>query len=282
MTRVKWTRIAGWLGPCLALALLTGPAVAAPAPANLFQRVGFDQHLGARLPRDARFRDSTGAPVRLGELLQGRPVVLVLGYYECPNLCGLVWQGLGESLQKLKLLVGEDFDVIAVSIDPNEGPDLAAAKRESVLKGYGRQGSAAGWHFLTGEESQIRAVADAAGFRYVYDPQIDQYAHASGLVVATPDGRISRYLFGVRYAERNLRLALVESSGGGIGSPVDQLLLLCYHYDPATGQYGLLITNLLRAGGAVTVAGVLGFVVVSRRRERRAAVRADGAPRART
>jgi protein SCO1/2 len=282
MTRVKWTRIAGWLGPCLALALLTGPAVAAPAPANLFQRVGFDQHLGARLPRDARFRDSTGAPVRLGELLQGRPVVLVLGYYECPNLCGLVWQGLGESLQKLKLHVGEDFDVIAVSIDPNEGPDLAAAKRESVLNGYGRPESAAGWHFLTGDEPQIRAVADAAGFRYVYDPKIDQYAHASGLVVATPDGRISRYLFGVRYAERNLRLALVESSGGGIGSPVDQLLLLCYHYDPATGQYGLLITNLLRAGGAVTVAGVLGFVVVSRRRERRAAARADGIPRART
>ncbi|MFN2165981.1 MAG: SCO family protein, partial [Anaerolineae bacterium] len=156
------TRIAGWLG--LWLTLVTGAAAAAPAPApeHLFQRVGFDQNLGTQLPLDARFRDSSGAPVRIGDLLQGRPVILVLGYYECPNLCGLVWQGLGESLQKLKLRVGKDFDVIAVSIDPDEDPALAAAKRESVVKRYGRNGSAAGWHFLTGEESQIRAVADAA------------------------------------------------------------------------------------------------------------------------
>ena len=265
-------RIACWLG--LWLVLATG---AAAAPQDLFQRVGFDQNLGAQLPLNARFEDSTGAPVRLGDLLQGRPAVLVLGYYECPNLCGLVWQGLQESLKTLGLRVGKDFDVIAVSIDPGEGPELAAGKREAVLKAYGASSTGAGWHFLTGDEAQIRAVADAAGFRYVYDAEIDQYAHASGIVVTTPGGEVSRYLFGVRFPDRDLRLALVESSGGRIGSPVDQLLLLCYHYDPATGHYGLLIMNLLRAGGALTVAGLLGFVLVSRRRDRRVGAADDAA-----
>jgi protein SCO1 len=247
------------------------------APDDLFQRVGFDQNLGTQLPLDTRFRDSTGKTVRLGDLLRERPAVLVLGYYECPNLCGLVWQGLQESLQSLQLRVGRDFDVIALSIAPGEGPELAAAKRESVLKAYGAPGSSVGWYFLTGDEAQIRAVADAAGFRYVYDPEIDQYAHASGVVVMTPAGQVSRYLYGVRFPERDLRLALVESSDGRIGSPVDQLLLLCYHYDPATGRYGLLITNLLRAGGALTVAALAGFVVLSRRRDRRAALADDAA-----
>jgi len=260
-------RVAFWLA-VVWLAIVACPTAAAPD--DLFQRAGLDQNLGAQVPLDARFRDSAGSTVRLGDLLGGRPAILVLGYYECPNLCGLVWQGLQESLQSLKLQVGQDFDVVAVSIDPAEGPELAAAKRKAVLKAYGRPDSTAGWHFLTGEESQIRSVADAAGFRYVYDPEIDQYAHASGLVVITPDGQVSRYLYGVRFPERDLRLSLVESSGGRIGSPVDQLLLLCYHYDPATGQYGLLITNLLRLGGAATVAGLLGFVLVSRRRDRRA------------
>jgi len=265
-------RVSCWLWLCLAL--IGGQASAAPD--DLFQRVGFDQRLGAPLPLDAQFVDSVGAPVRIGDLLQGRPAVLVLGYYECPNLCGLVWQGLQESLRKVHLTAGKDFDVIAVSIDPHEGPKLAAAKRDAVLKAYGRPDSAAGWHFLTGDEAQIRAVADAAGFRYVYDPEIDQYAHAAGVVVTTPNGKVSRYLFGVRFPERDLRLALVDSSGGRIGSPVDQLLLLCYHYDPVTGRYGLLISNLLRAGGALTVAGLLGFVLVSRRRDRRAAAAEDG------
>jgi len=264
-------RSTGWLTvlPALWFAVAAAPAMAAPD--DLFRRVGFDQNLGAQLPLDARFRDSTGKTVSIDELLAGRPAVLVLGYYACPNLCGLVWQGLEESLRPLRLQVGKDFDVIAVSIDPDEGQGLAAKKRAAVLKASGESESAAGWHFLTGGEDQIRPVADAVGFRYVYDPDIDQYAHASGIVIVTPDGQVSRYLFGVRFPERDLRLGLVESSGGSIGSPVDQLLLLCYHYDPATGKYGLLITNLLRAGGAFTVAGLAGFVLLSRRRDRRAA-----------
>lgn len=248
------------------------------APQNLFQEVGFDQRLGDRVPLDSQFRDADGRSVRLGDYFAGRPVLLVLGYYECPNLCGVVWQGLLQSLRPLKLQVGRDFDVVAVSIDPNEGSEIARLKRDTYVREYGRPGSASGWHFLTGTEASVRRLADAVGFRYIYDPEIDQYAHASGVVLATPAGVLSRYLFGVRFSRTDLRLALVESSDGRIGTPVDQLLLLCYHYDPATGKYGLLIMNLLRGAGALTVASLLGFVVLSRRRERRAS-QGDDRPR---
>jgi protein SCO1/2 len=238
-------------------------------PDGLFQRVGFDQHLGATLPLDAAFRDAEGHTVRLGQYFGTRPVVLVPGYYECPNLCGIVWRGFLESARQLGLDVGRDFDVVAVSIDPRETPQLAWQKQVAYRQAYGRAGTANGWHFLTGTAATISQLAQAAGFRYVYDAELDQYAHAAGLVVATPEGTISRYLFGVRFDPTDLRLALVESSSGRIGSPVDQLLLLCYHYDPANGQYGLLIMNLLRGAGLVTLATLLGFVVWSRRREAR-------------
>ncbi len=259
-----------WTCVCL------GATQARAVPPNLFQQVGFDQHLGARLPLRVPFRDSAGRAVELGDYFGQRPVILVFGYFECPNLCGLIWQGLLESLRPLKLQAGRDFDLVAISIDPRESPELAGNKRAAYLREYGRPDAASGWHFLTGTEAAIRQVTDAAGFRYVHDPEIDQYAHASGLVVATPTGVLSRYLFGVRFSRTDLRLALVESSGGRIGSPIDQLLLLCYHYDPSTGRYGPLIMNLLRATGGLTVAGLLGFVVLSRRRERKGAATAPG------
>jgi protein SCO1/2 len=178
------------------------------------------------------------------------------------------WRGLLESLQRLKLAVDRDFEVVAVSIDPNESPELAREKQASYAREYKRPGTESGWHFLSGEEPAVHRIAGAVGFRYVYDPEIDQYAHAAGLVVATPHGVVSRYLYGVRFPETDLRLALVESSNGTVGSPVDQLLL-CFHYDPANGKYGVLIMNLLRVAGDITVAGLVGFVLVSRRRERR-------------
>jgi protein SCO1/2 len=253
------------LAACAWLALGTAAAI----PEHLFQRVGFEQRLGATLPLDTPLRDPHGHQVRLGDYFKGRPVVLVLGYYRCPNLCSVVWRGLLESLQRLKLDVGRDFEVVAVSIDPKEPPELAREKQASYAREYKRPGTESGWHFLSGEEPAVRRIADAVGFRYVYDPQIDQYAHAAGLVVTTPQGVVSRYLYGVRFPETDLRLALVESSNGTVGSPVDQLLLLCFHYDPKKGKYGVLIMNLLRVAGGITVAGLLGFVLVSRRRERR-------------
>jgi protein SCO1/2 len=254
------------------LCLAASPAAPA-APGDLFQAVGFDQHPGASLPLDTPFRDASGQAVELGDYFGERPVVLVLGYFECPNLCGVVWQGLLESLRPLELEVGRDFDLVALSIDPGEGPRVAGEKRDAYLRAYGRPDSSPGWHFLTGTEKDIRRVADAVGFHYVYDPEIDQYAHASGVVVVTPAGVLSRYLFGVRFPRTDLRLALVESSEGRIGTAVDQLLLLCYHYDPTTGKYGVLIMNVLRGAGALTVTALLGFVAVSRRRERRGADR---------
>jgi len=252
-----------------------GMQVVAAVPANLFQRVGFDQKLAANLPLDLPFRDSQGRWVHLNDYFGRRPVLLVLGYYQCPNLCDQVWRGLLESLQRLELDVGRDFELLAVSIDPQEGPELARSKRAAYLDAYVRPGTQAGWHFLTGEEKSIRHLADAVGFRYVYDPERDQYAHAAGLVVSTPDGHISRYLYGVRYASTDLHLALQESSAGRIGSVVDRLLLLCYQYDPANGRYGLLIMNLLRAAAAITLAALLGFVLLSRLRERRREARRE-------
>jgi len=269
----------GWslvvLGAILGVALASGPAAATPQ--GLFKEVGFDQRLGATLPLDAGLRDAAGRSVRLGDYFGQRPVLLVLGYFECPNLCGVAWRGLLESLKPLAFEVGRDFDVVAVSIDPEEGPAVARRTREGYVKAYGRPGAEAGWHFLTGTADSVRRVADAVGFRYVYDEEIDEYAHAAGVVVATAGGVVSRYLFGVRYPRTDLRLSLVESSDGRIGSPVDQLLLLCYHYDPTTGQYGVLINNLLRGGGVLTVSALLGFVVLSRRRERRAEAQPPGA-----
>jgi protein SCO1/2 len=249
------------------LALLACQAAAEPE--NLFQRVGFDQRPGAALPLDAVFRAEDGSEVKLGRYFGTRPVVLVPGYYECPNLCGIQWRGFLDSAREIGLTVGRDYEVVAISIDPRETPEIARHKREATRTAYDRPGPADGWHFLTGTEPAIRRVAQAAGFRYVYDPELDQYAHAAGLVIATPEGTISRYLFGVRFNPTDLRLALVESADGNIGSPVDQLLLLCYHYDPANGRYGLLIMNVLRGAGALTAAALLGFVVHSRRRERR-------------
>jgi len=236
-----------------------------PLPAN----VGFDQNIGHKVPLSTTFRDETGKAVALGDYFGKKPVILSFAYFTCPMLCGLSMQGLSSSLKGMNLDAGRDFEVLTLSFDPRETPEMARAKKETAVARYGRSGAASGWHFLTGDEGAITDLTRAAGFRYEWDAASQQYAHATGVVVLTPDGQIARYLFGVEYAPRDLRLSLVEASQGKLGSVVDQLLLLCYHYDPKAGRYGAVAIGAMRAGGALTVLGLGVFVFVSVRGQRK-------------
>jgi protein SCO1 len=243
-----------------------------PNPTSLkdgvLKQVGIDQKIGQQLPLDLVFRDEAGRDVRLGEFFHGKPVVLALAYYDCPMLCTQVLNGLTGSLKTLSFDAGKDFEVVVVSIDPKDNFRLAANKKLTYIQNYGRPQTAAGWHFLTGAESSIKPLADALGFRYAYDANIKQYAHGAALYVTTPTGVVSRYLLGIDFAPRDLRLALVEASSNVLGTVRDKILLLCYHYDPATGKYGAATMNAVRAGFIATVAGFLAFLFVSLRRER--------------
>ena len=220
---------------------------------ELLKDVGIDQKLNDSVPLDLAFRDEAGETVKLGQFFGDKPVVLSLVYYNCPMLCTQVMNGMERSLKDVPMDIGKQFSVVTVSIDPTERPALASAKRALYTGLYGRPGATQGWHFLTGDEPQIRQLANAVGFRYAYDPASKQFAHASAIMILTPQGKISRYLYGIQYATRDLRLGLVEASEGKIGTPVDQILLFCYHYDAATGKYSLLISRVLKAGGIFTV-----------------------------
>lgn len=227
--------------------------------------LGFEQRLDAPLPMETRFRDERGAPVTLGEAADGRAFVLAFVYYRCPSLCVLVIDGLTRSLREIPFDAGRDFTVVLVSIDPREGPELAAARREECLRAVGRGGG--GWRALTGDEASIRALAGAAGFRFAFDARSGLYAHPGGILLATPQGRISRVFPGVVYAPRDVRLGLVEAAAGRIGSAVDALMLFCYTYDPESGRYGWAVMRLLRAAALATVAGLAVLVWrLSRRR----------------
>jgi protein SCO1/2 len=237
---------------------------------EVLKKVGFDQKLNSQIPLDISFRDEHGASVTLRQLLDGKPAILTLVYYQCPMLCTEVLNGTLNSLKQVPLEIGKDFSVISVSIDPSETPVLAEAKQIMYSGLYGRHGAIKGWHFLTGQQSEIQQLAASVGFRYVYDPPSKQFAHASGIVVLTPDGRVSRYLFGLEYPPSDLRLALVEASSEKIGSPVvDAVLLYCFHYDAATGKYELVITNVVRAGGVITVLILAVAMFIMFRKERR-------------
>jgi protein SCO1/2 len=240
---------------------------AADEKPDILRNVGFDQRLGAQVPLDLAFGDETGSPVKLGDYLGDKPVLLVPAYYECPMLCTIVLNGVASALRALPFDVGREFRVVTFSFNPHETSELAAAKKATYIEDYRRPGAAAGWHFLTGDEPSIAALTQAIGFRYVWDEASKQYAHASGIVVLTPGGRISHYFFGVEFSPRDLRLALVEASGERIGSLVDQLLLFCFHYDPATGRYSRVALNAVRAGGVLTLAALVGFVVLMLRRD---------------
>lgn len=237
-------------------------------PGSIVERVGFDQKLGAQLPLDRHFRDDSGRDVTLGEFFGRRPVILVPVYYRCPLLCNQTLNALTCSLKPLSLDAGEDFDVLAISIDPEETPELASKKKANYLERYGRPGTESGWHFLTGEPPSIDAVAEAIGFRYTYNPRTKLYTHAAGIVVATPDGRVSRYYFGIDYPARDLQAELKRAESGKIGSAISGLLLLCYNYDAATGKYTLSIVRLTRVLGIATVLTLGSFLFVMFRRDR--------------
>ncbi len=233
------------------------------------ERISIDQRLGEQVPLDLRFANESGEMVELQQFMGDRPIVLTLVYYECPMLCNQVLNSLLRALNVLTFDIGTEFDVITVSIDPNETPEMAAQKKAEYLKIYRGDNASLGWHFLTGSQEQITRLAEAVGFHYEYDEATDQYIHASGIMVITPEGRIARYFYGIDYPPRDLRWGLVEAAGGQIGTAVDQLLLLCYAYDPLTGKYGLFIRNSLRIGGIATVLALGTFIVVMLRRERK-------------
>jgi protein SCO1/2 len=243
---------------------------------EIVERVGFDQRLGATLPLDAEFRDEAGRSVRLGELLGPRPLVLVPVYYRCPLLCPLVERGAAMAAKPLDLLPGRDFDFVFVSFDPTDTPERAAQRKAATLAEYGRPETDAGWRFLSGGEGAVRAFTEAVGFRYAVDPATGEYAHASGLVVATPDGRISRYLYGAEYAPRDLRLALVESSAGRIGGPIDQLMLFCFNYDAGLGRYTAVSMLSLRVAAVVTLVALCLYFLLALRRGRPTGAAAGG------
>ena len=244
------------------------PASTIPAP---LREIGFDQKIDETLPLDVELRDEQGRQVRLGEYFGRRPVVLAFVYYDCPMLCTQVLSSMTSTFGVLALDPGKDFEIVVVSFDPRETPALAAEKKALYLDRFGRPGTEHGWHFLTGDEASVKRLTGAAGFRYAWDQQTGQFAHPAGVIVTTPDGRLARYLFGLEYGPRDLRFALVEASEGRVGTVVDSLLLYCYHYDPMTGRYGLVVMRALRVAGAATVLLLGAFIAVMVRRERRGA-----------
>ena len=251
--------------------MFCGSAHAEPAtPLSVVaEQVGLDQRLGEQIPLDLWFFDESGQRVRLQQYFGKQPVVLMLVYYQCPMLCTQVLNGFLKSSQAVPLQIGKDYQVLTISFDPREDHELAATKKASYVRAYRRPGADVGWHFLTGEKDQIEQLARAVGFRYRFDPRSQQYAHASGLMLATPEGKLSRYFYDINYHPRDLRLGLVESSANKIGSPIEQILLMCYHYDPATGKYGLMVENVLRVGCIATALCLGGGIVLMIRRERR-------------
>jgi protein SCO1/2 len=241
------------------------PSSAIPAP---LREIGFDQNIGRRVPLDTIVRDEDGRTAPIGKYFGARPIVLIFAYYNCPMLCTQVVTGLASAVGVLSLTPGRDFDVVTLSFDPRDTPAAAATKKAAFLERYGRQDVAAGVHFLTASQPSIDRLTKAAGFRYAWDAATGQFAHPTGVVVLTPDGRLSRYLFGIEYGPRDLRLAIVEASAGKVGTAIDTLLLYCYHYDPMTGRYGLAIMRTLRIAGAMTVVGLGMFIAIMVRRER--------------
>ncbi len=238
------------------------------AKPGLLSKVGIDQHLNQQVPLDLTFTDETGREVPLSTFFGKRPVVLAMVYYECPMLCTQVLNGMVASLGVINFDVGREYDVIAVSINPKEGPGLAAQKKQAYLDRYKRPHTAAGWHFLTGKEENIQRLAAAVGFRYAFDEQIQQYAHGAGIEILTPKGVISRYFYGIEFSARDIRFGLIEASDEHIGSPIDDALLLCYHYDPTTGKYGAAAIEAVRIGAVATILAFLTFLFVSLRKER--------------
>ncbi|WP_031500022.1 SCO family protein [Bryobacter aggregatus] len=240
---------------------LLGQVQTAWRPAIL-SSVGIEQKMGAQVPLDLPFSDETGQRVTIRQYT-GKPIILALVYYQCPSLCNMVLNGLLRSVKTLSLQAGQDFEIVTLSFDPRETAQMAVAKKASYLRGYDRPGAEQGWHFLTGAERSTKVLADTVGFHYAYDNLTNQYAHSSAILVLTPDGRVAKYFYGIEYPVRDLRLGLIEAAGRRIGSPIDQVLLFCYHYNPANGRYGLVVMNVLRIGGLFTLGALSTFIFIS-------------------
>lgn len=252
-------------GQIMTRGIVTPPANARPPK---LENVGIEQHLNAQIPPDLTFHDETGKTVRLGDYFGKKPIILNLVYFKCTMLCGELLQGMTGAMRLIKFDVGNQFDVLTVSFDPRETPQIAAEKKADYVKRYGRPGAADGWHFLTGSPDSINALTKAVGFQYHYDPKLDQFAHATAIMVLTPQGKISRYFYGIDFPPKDLRLGLVEASEEKIGNPVDAVLLYCYHYDPTTGKYGAVISNILRLAAAFTIVILGGGLLLLFRMER--------------
>ena len=247
------------------------PGITSSTMPRPLREIGFDQNLDQYVPLDVPFRDESGRTVRLADYFGSRPVVLVFAYYDCPMLCTQVINGLSTALNILSLAPGKDFEIVTVSFNPRDTPATASAKKAVYLERYTRDGAAQAWHFLSGDQPSIDRLTKAAGFRYVWDAETKQFAHPTGVIVLTADGRLSRYLFGIEYGPRDLRYALVEASAGSVGNAADTLLLYCYHYDPMTGRYGFVVMRAVRIAGAATVLALVSFIIVMVRKEKRAA-----------
>ena len=266
-----WKSMSGKAGVMLLMALcaygqdlLNLKGVDRPSP---LKHVGIDQKLNSQLPLSLQFKDETGKSVKLGDYFGKRPVILAPVYYECPMLCTQILNGLVRSLKAVTFNPGQEFEVVVFSFDARDTTALAAAKKESYMKHYDRPGTAAGWHFLTGDPDAIKELTNAIGYRFVWDAHSTQFAHASGIMLITPEGRVSKYFYGIEYAPKDVRLGLIEAAQNKIGSPVDQLLLFCYHWDPTTGKYTATVMNVLRVAGGATIVFLGGFVIIMLRRD---------------
>jgi protein SCO1/2 len=270
------SRITKWNNPLLLAILATSLAITAHGqnmstgimspPASMrppgLKNVGIQQNLDGQIPPDLVFRDETGKTVRLGDYFGQKPMILSLVYYRCPMLCGEVLSGLSGALKVLKFNVGDQFDVLTVSFDPNDTSEIGAAKKAEYMERYGRPGAARGWHFLTGPQTSIDALTKAAGFQYQYDPKTEQFAHSTAIMILTPEGKIAQYYYGVEYAPKDLRLGLIQASENKIGTLTDQILLYCYHYDPTTGKYGAMISRILQLSAMATVLILSVFMIL--------------------
>ena len=248
---------------------LQSPGIVSTSTPPLLEDVSFKQRLDEILPLDARFRDDDGRAVTLGQFFGQRPVLLAFVYYECPMLCTQVMNGLSSALKVMPFAAGQDYDVVLISFDPRDTPAIAVEKKRAHLEYWSAEQDASSWHLLTGDEASIRRVTSAAGFTYQFDERTGLFAHVSGILVATPEGRLSKYFYGVEFSPKELRLALVESGEGRIGSVIDELLLYCFHYDPESGRYGVVVMNVVRLGGVMTVLFIGGFILIMRRSESR-------------
>ncbi len=252
---------------------LAAVSYAQPGLPAAFQKVGIDQKLNAQMPLETILMDENGGKIRLGQYFTDKPVVLALVYYQCPMLCNMVLNGAISAMEGMSLEPGKDYELVVVSFDDRETPPLAKAKKQNYVRKYleaNRPDPSNGMHFLTGNAVAVRKVAEAVGFHYAWDSMTNQFAHASGIMVLTPQGKVSKYFYGIKYEPRDLRLGLVDASNQKIGSPVDKILLYCYHYDPATGKYGVVVMNIMRIGAAATVFTLGLFMMVWIKRERKA------------